>query len=926
MPKKKKRCHCTRFCTSVIGSRARRNHYNALPENNTRFAPSSSEDSDADTSDHYAPDHITLLKNANTDGTDNDANDRDNPSSALDSAHFEVNYSDDSEYDASSESGDTDMDLDLDSIDFGQNFDDTYLYIMAQANPWAAEDHNLRQGLLDDADLDAIKAFKLKVKNRLTREAYNDIRFLFCDKIDIDSEWRTINRMATLAEIKLVWYDCCINTCMAFTGIHADLDTCIYCNETRNDALGNPRRRFGYLPLIPRLQGLFQSERMVKLMSYRHSYVASDTSISDVFDCTAYRRLLGCQVVADGKKLPHTYFSGEHDIALSFYSDGYLVFRKKRQGPSATPLLLKNLNLNPTIRTQHDYLIPLGLIPGTPKDMASFVHPFQDELVKLAHAFSMKEIFEQFEKLLNIKGVNGFSPCRSCEIKGMRDPSTPHNHYYYPLSHPQLDENGDPMLDDDGNPICKEWDPFNLPYRTHESFSETLNASITGSSSPHDWMHIFENVIPNLIKLWTGKFKGLLGDYVLDLQVWEEIGRETENAVKDIPSAFVRKLFNIATEQSAYNAEAWVFWFMWLMPTLLKGQFNNPAYYFHACNLRDIMVMTVEYTTQTEEIDTKLRQASVAWVREYERLYFRYDISRLSACTLTVHIILHIPDDILFCGPSWATWTFFGERFCGILQTIVASRSLPYANLTNRLVYSAYLAQIICRYDLSDALALPNELDDDDDELMSKNERCYDDYPLSILRPPHQSYQPSNDEYSRIIRYFKEVTGKAQADLQRNLPRTSFSESWGKVCIGSGGDSIRCAKVLGKSANERNNSFVRYTCLVKVPRSRTYRGPIKYVPQVFYGRLDNIVTCIIPDMPFWEDDLRGKLRILAFITPCQTEGQDATKGAVEYKRLTAQVVLDLQTISAAVGRVHTRGRYGIIDRSSTSSSTTFVDI
>lgn len=143
MPEKKKRCHCTRFCTSVIGSRARRNHYNALPENNTRFAPSSSEDSDADTSDHYAPDHITLLENANTDGTDNDANDRDNPSSALDSAHFEVNYSDDSEYDASSESGDTDMDLDLDSIDFGQNFDDTYLYIMAQANPWAAEDHNL---------------------------------------------------------------------------------------------------------------------------------------------------------------------------------------------------------------------------------------------------------------------------------------------------------------------------------------------------------------------------------------------------------------------------------------------------------------------------------------------------------------------------------------------------------------------------------------------------------------------------------------------------------------------------------------------------------------------------------------------------------------------------------------------------------------
>ena len=170
-------------------------------------------------------------------------------------------------------------------------------------------------------------------------------------------------------------------------------------------------------------------------MSYRHSYVASNTSISDVFDCTAYCQLL--QVAADGKKLPHTYFSSEHDIVLSFYSDGYLVFRKKCQGPSATPLLLKNLNLDPTIRTQHDYLIPLGLIPGTPKDMASFIHPFQDELVKLAHGVEtfcattgsnitlhVYSIFNEgdipaVKKLLNIKGVNGFSPCCSCEIKGM---------------------------------------------------------------------------------------------------------------------------------------------------------------------------------------------------------------------------------------------------------------------------------------------------------------------------------------------------------------------------------------------------------------------------------------------------------------------------------------------------------------------------
>ncbi|KAF9025388.1 hypothetical protein BDP27DRAFT_1150448, partial [Rhodocollybia butyracea] len=63
--------------------------------------------------------------------------------------------------------------------------------------------------------------------------------------------------------------------------------------------------------------------------------------------------------------------------------------------------------------------------------------------------------------------------------------------------------------------------------------------------------------------------------------------------------------------------------------------------------------------------------------------------------------LLHIPDDILWCGPSSSTWTFYGERFCGHLQNQLGSRSAPYANLANRLIYSAYLTQIVCRYDLA---------------------------------------------------------------------------------------------------------------------------------------------------------------------------------------------------------------------------------
>jgi hypothetical protein len=69
---------------------------------------------------------------------------------------------------------------------------------------------------------------------------------------------------------------------------------------------------------------------------------------------------------------------------------------------------------------------------------------------------------------------------------------------------------------------------------------------------PWDWMHIFlENIIPALIKLWIGKYKGIdagEGNYEILKEVWEEIRDETSSAVKDIPAAFMQHLPNIVTD------------------------------------------------------------------------------------------------------------------------------------------------------------------------------------------------------------------------------------------------------------------------------------------------------------------------------------------------------------------------------------------
>ncbi|KAG2338582.1 hypothetical protein BDR05DRAFT_1004029 [Suillus weaverae] len=257
-------------------------------------------------------------------------------------------------------------------------------------------------------------------------------------------------------------------------------------------------------------------------------------------------------------------------------------------------------------------LICVGVIPGPhqPKDLASFLCPLDNEFVELAdgvqtfdasdytqfylHAYN---IFKNgdiiaIEKLMNLKGHNGYSPCCSCEIKGVRNITAHGTIYYTPLTTPHHERQ-----------TCPSMDPRNLPLHTHEDFIgilEQLDSCVTkrqrhllskehgikgepslcrvnsidfANGMPWEWMHLFlENIIPTLVDLWTGCFKNLdtgTEDYELAPHIWEAIGAETADAVKDIPSAFVHVLCNIASDRSTFTAEAWGFWFMYLAPILL---------------------------------------------------------------------------------------------------------------------------------------------------------------------------------------------------------------------------------------------------------------------------------------------------------------------------------------------------------------------
>ncbi|KAJ8582824.1 hypothetical protein M405DRAFT_749671 [Rhizopogon salebrosus TDB-379] len=286
----------------------------------------------------------------------------------------------------------------------------------------------------------------------------------------------------------------------------------------------------------------------------------------------------------------------------------------------------------------------LSLLDDETADLALGVPTFdsKEQTMFDMHAYLIFKLGDiiAIQKFLGIKGVNAIVPCRSCNIIGVRGNGKT---YYVPLQ-PPLDL---PIVI---NHVT--YDAANLPLRTHKEFEDVL-AQITAAptkakkekiakahgircypalrrvgcldyahSLPWEWFHLFlENVLQNLVNLWTGQFKGLDSgdeDYEITPHIWEQVGEETAAAVQHIPSAFVRVLGNIASDRSQFTAESWCFWFIYLAPILLQGRFKKAKYYNHMCQLVDLMKIMLRLQVTTAEI-VIIKNGLCEWVHRYEQ-------------------------------------------------------------------------------------------------------------------------------------------------------------------------------------------------------------------------------------------------------------------------------------------------------------------
>ncbi|KAF8955921.1 hypothetical protein BDZ97DRAFT_1854368 [Flammula alnicola] len=428
-------------------------------------------------------------------------------------------------------------------------------------------------------------------------------------------------------------------------------------------------------------------------------------------------------------------------------------------------------------------------------------------------------------------------------------------------------------------------------------------------------MHlIWENLIKNLVLLWTGRFKGLdegCESYELGPGVWEAIGEATKASGSTIPSSYATaRPQNVAEDASACTADSWSFWALYLGPVLLRGRFKKEIYYKHFVKLIKLLNICLQFEITKDEI-VEVRVGFQEWVTTFERIYYQHSpdrVSPVSACPLTVHALLHIADGIEAMGPVWAYWAFPMERFCGHLLRCIKSRRHPFANIDSYVTAVAQLDQIKNRYNVHDQLALlpPKE--------GNSHEFAFDEYPTSVLCFPRQKHPDIPDSlYSIIV-----ATLATRYNTTRAIVKDHFSaqqvEFWGKFRRLGGGDTMRAAAIVQSNAEDRRDaSHVRYELYVDKYTNQPRRKP-KLELKTFYGQIRQIILVRMPATPQL-GLVDPETVILASIKNCPIERHNDLDMHYYRNEQGRTEVVDIAAIQCLVGRVFDRGWWVIIDRS-----------
>ncbi|KAI5899319.1 uncharacterized protein SCHCODRAFT_02484953, partial [Schizophyllum commune H4-8] len=173
----------------------------------------------------------------------------------------------------------------------------------------------------------------------------------------------------------------CHNSCVAYTGPYAILETCPECGASRYDPIrlaashGRvkvPQQTFSTMPVGPQLQALYRHPDAARAMAYRSEKTKELLKKADangVINVDNYDDIFCGQAYFEAHEID------EDDTVIMVSIDGAQLYRSKQS--DAWIAILVILDLSPEVRYKMSSVMPSFVIPGPrkPKNIESFFFP-----------------------------------------------------------------------------------------------------------------------------------------------------------------------------------------------------------------------------------------------------------------------------------------------------------------------------------------------------------------------------------------------------------------------------------------------------------------------------------------------------------------------------------------------------------------------
>ena len=167
-------------------------------------------------------------------------------------------------------------------------------------------------------------------------------------------------------------HNMCLNSCVAYTGLYAELNTCPHCPLSHFlPNMNTPHKRFTTLPIGPVIQAFYGSHEIAGHMHYLGKALSANIERAQ----HASGSLDRYDDISCGKDILSAWTSGtlqKSDVALQLLIDGAQL---QADQPSEAWIFIWILhNLPPTLRYKKRFVIPSAIVPGPnkPGDIDSF--------------------------------------------------------------------------------------------------------------------------------------------------------------------------------------------------------------------------------------------------------------------------------------------------------------------------------------------------------------------------------------------------------------------------------------------------------------------------------------------------------------------------------------------------------------------------